>query len=251
MKKTILTIVAGFILIGAGTARAQFFPQKFQAPVLPVTRAASILGNRCIGGPLFTSAAAPAAESVTVSNKTGAPATIHLGFIASSCYKVSNFSSFCAPEQGNASICTFSLANNGTQVLNFTNTTCEASFAIAINQDPWQGCANTFAELTLYDYWSFNNTYNDGYDISLVNGFSVPAKLIPSGQPTVTVTSASNNQQNVAVYPLGCSSCSSTTGAPPSCNFNDNAACKSNVSLYPCQEQPQSGVNSSYTVEFD
>lgn len=237
MKK-ILMMLLSLSLGVAGAAQAYdfFYPPPTGGPLRrpPVCR-----------NPGPGSDATPPAATVTVTNNTGADATIHLGFLANSCYQIGSFSSFCT-QGSNQYICTFPLGNGASQILDFTNATCEASFALAVNQDPWQGCANSFAELTLHDYWSFNNTYQDTYDVSLVNGFSFPAAIAPSAGETASATSADNNQTNIGVYPLSCTTCTGLGDTPCA---GDASACKSNINLYPCQDQQTSGAN--YTVTFN
>jgi hypothetical protein len=130
-------------------------------------------------------------------------------------------------------------------VLDFANAACEASFAVSVNQDPWQGCSNGFAEFTLHDYWSFNNSYQDTYDVSLVNGFSYPISIVSTAGRSASASSAENNQTNIGVYPLSCTTCSGLGDTPCA---GDPSACKSNITLYPCQLQQTSGAD--YTVRF-
>jgi hypothetical protein len=239
MVKRILTMMLLSLTLGlAGTAQA--FDVFHPLPPGKPSRKPPACRNPGLG-----SGAPPPAATVTVTNSTGADATIHLGFLANSCYQIGSFSSFCT-QGSNQYICTFPLASGASQTLNFTDATCEASFALAVNQDPWQGCSNSFAELTLHDYWSFNNTYQDTYDVTLVNGFSFPAAIVPSAGKTASATSADNNQRNIGVYPLSCTTCTGLGNTPCA---GDASACKSNMTLYPCQDQQPSGAD--YTVTFN
>ena len=43
---------------------------------------------------------------------------------------------------------------------------------VTFSLDTTTGCNVSQAELTLHDYYDFNQTWHDGYDISLVNGFN-------------------------------------------------------------------------------
>ncbi len=256
MKKAMVLMLVVLSIGLMGTARAQEFRQDSD---LFIT-SSDLLGSgaaECIqdlfglSGPrerrVFTASASPPVNTVTVINKTGSSIEVHLGFLANSCYQPSAFSSFCTTGS-NQYICTFPVGNNDSQVLTFTNSTCTASFALSVDQDPWQGCSNTMAEFTLHDYWSFNNTYQDTFDISLVNGFSVSATLTSTAGGSYSATSATGNQTNLGVFPAGCTTCTGQQGSP--CP-GDPAQCKTNenpVGGYPCQITQASG--SDYSVTF-
>jgi hypothetical protein len=239
MKRFVQAVLLGLIVGFSNLAQAQkipFAPLKLPLPKVP---------EICVQPRLLLGAGAvPPVNSVTVTNGTGSNITIHLGFLANSCYQPSNFSSFCTLGS-NQYICTFPLDNGASQALNFTKNTCEASFALAVNQDPWQGCSNSFAEFTLHDFWSFNNTYNDNYDVTLVNGFSYPISIVPSTGISATAATAQNNQTSIGVFPLSCTTCTGLGDTPCA---GSPSACKSNQNAYPCQLQQLSGAN--YTVTF-
>jgi hypothetical protein len=244
--KSLQLMFFGLVVTLAGTAQAQKIPLANLR--LPVAKAAAPvctdeIGRRLAG--VLGLGAPPPANSLTVNNKTGSNITMYLGFLANSCYQPSDFSSFCTVGS-NQYICTFPLDNGASQVLNFTKNTCEASFALAVNQDPWQGCSNSFAEFTLHDYWSFNETYQDTYDVSLVNGFSYPISINPSAGPSATASTANGNQRNIGVYPLSCTTCTGLGDTPCAGNAS---ACKTNQTAYPCQDQQASGAN--YTVTYN
>jgi len=204
----------------------------------------------------------PPAVSVTIKNATGSAGTVYVGFLAgtTSCYQPADFSAFCTADPANAEICTIGLGAGATQVLHFgpkNTANCKASFAVAFNQEPWQGCNNTFAELTLDDAWTNPDGslfgYYDSYDLSVVNGFSVKMTLTPSGGSAVSVSSASGNQKITGVYPFGCDDCDHTAN-PPSCGTVDPKQCKSATDVangrYVCHVSATSGTYTSYTLNI-
>jgi hypothetical protein len=146
MSSTLLLAPLGLAmcLLVCSASRAQDLP--FSAAVEAPSKAQ---GPKC--KPAHGSGAPPGPATVTVVNDTGASVVIHLGFNASSCYQPDQFSSFCSVGS-NQHICTFDLDQGASRDLVFSQSQCTASIAIAVNQDPWKSCSNSFAELTVHDY---------------------------------------------------------------------------------------------------
>lgn len=150
------------------------------------------------------------AQSITVHNQLGGARKFYLGFTGSmSCYAQSDFP-FCNFETALA--CSFTLQANQSKTIEFSKG-CKVSPAIAVDNLPWGPCPTTLGELTLSD------GSTDTYDISLVNGFSVAMKLVPSSGQTISVTTATGNHNNPGVYPLGCDICTGSENPPtwPGC----------------------------------
>ncbi len=150
------------------------------------------------------------AQSLTIHNQLGGSRKFYLGFTGSmGCYSQSDFP-YCTFET--ALVCSFTLQANQSKTIEFSKG-CKVSPAISVDNLPWGPCPTTLGELTL------NDANTDTYDISLVNGFSVAMKIVPSSGQTVTAATATGNHTNPGVYPLGCDICSGSENPPtwPGC----------------------------------
>lgn len=76
---------------------------------------------------------------------------------------------------------------------------------------PWGDCPQTLGEFTL-----IGKDNQDTIDISLVNGFKYPMEIQSSTSGRIAkVCTATGNQQNINVFPLGCDTCTCNSGKPP------------------------------------
>jgi hypothetical protein len=123
------------------------------------------------------------------------------------------------------------LASSDTLTVNF-NKPSEGGVTVTLTLDATTGCNLSQAELTLHDYYDFNQTWHDGYDISLVNGFNFPVTIAapynattdpftPGNPirclPTIQATSQLGNSQNPGVFGLGNDQCCASCKPPSEC----------------------------------
>jgi hypothetical protein len=94
------------------------------------------------------------------------------------------------------------------------------------------GCGADQAELALHAHWSYNDSWHDTYDISLVNGFNFPIKIdtpypdktdpYTPDHPisllhTIQATTKLGNSKNPGVFGLGNDQCCASCKPPSDC----------------------------------
>jgi Thaumatin family len=235
--------LAGLGASSSANAQDSLVQSLFRNPT--AEQPACVQRNGCGEG----NGAAPFGTVFLVENDSGSDVVIHLGFLQNSRYQPSDLAKFCKVSSTNKHVCSFRLENDSSFEFGFFDGTRLASFAVAVNQDPWQGCGNTYAEFTLHNYQPSDNTWQDSFDISLVNGFSFPMRIRPGFGPTVSVKSPTGNQSNNGVYPLGCTTCVGREGAE--CP-GDVSECKRSQDSCrggsPCQIMQKSG--NAYEIDI-
>lgn len=118
-----------------------------------------------------------------------------------------------------------------TLVVNFDKPS-QGAVTVTVTLDTTTGCDVSQAELTLHDYYAFNQTWHDGYDISLVNGFNYPVAInapynttadpYTPGQPIrclplIQATTQLGNSTNTGVFGLGNDQCCASCKPPSDC----------------------------------
>lgn len=108
----------------------------------------------------------------------------------------------------------------------------QGAVTITLTLDTTTGCDLSQAELTLHDYYAFNQTWHDGYDISLVNGFNVPVTITAPYNatvdpytpgtpirclPMIQATTQLGNSTNTGVFGLGNDQCCASCKPPSEC----------------------------------
>jgi hypothetical protein len=106
-------------------------------------------------------------------------------------------------------------------------------FNLSLDEQPSAaGCGAGQAELALHAHWSFDDSWHDTYDISLVNGFNYPIKIdtpypyktddFTPDHPivslsTIQATSKLGNSTNPGVFGLGNDQCCASCKPPVDC----------------------------------
>ncbi len=108
-------------------------------------------------------------------------------------------------------------------------------FNLSLDEQPsGAGCGAGQAELALHAHWSYNNSWHDTYDISLVNGFNYPIRMdtpypdktdayTPEKPPplvslhTIQATTKLGNSTNPGVFGLGNDQCCASCKPPVDC----------------------------------
>jgi hypothetical protein len=171
--------------------------------------------------------AAGGRATLTVANETTAPAVVFVAFGADSVVRQATVSSFCT---GSGLNCSFPLPAGGSQTFPLAGRYINATFSF---NGPVT-CGMTKAEVNLN-----NPAWFDILDVSLVDGFSAPVKIM-AGSVTLGPAKASGDEQVLGVFPPGCDLCAAR-GNPP-CGYPPGTkdGCKGGTQYKPdvvCQWQ--------------
>lgn len=166
-------------------------------------------------------------------NQSMSAVTVYINFYPSSQIVPSDWSSFCT--EISATSCTFSLAGSASRMIPASSKYLNVNVAFAVDA---YACPSqpggTLAEVNIN-----NPGFPDVVDISLVNGFNLPMKVVvdPFGAATTLgpVTSMDGNETAFGVYPYGCDVC--VARCCPGCSFigrSDSLSCDTSPSLDQC-----------------
>lgn len=170
---------------------------------------------------------APTAPKTTaiVANLSQVDTTVYVAFGSDSRIQTADWS-FCS---GSGLTCSFPLAKQTTQDLPLHGQYLNATFSFF---QPVT-CNTTKGEVNLN-----NPNWYDVADISLVDGFNVPMRILFDNQ-LISVLSPSNNESALGVYPNGCDICVARENPP--CGMSPGTdGCKSGTQYdpaVPCQLQ--------------
>lgn len=134
-----------------------------------------------------------------------------------------------------------------TDVVNFGGCTTQyMPINITADAYPQTGCSVTQFELNLCA--GGGPTYQDSYDISLVNGFNYPGEIKPdSGQP-IMVCCPTPNSTNPGVFPWGCDICTAQSPNGGSPCPTSNPDCKSGTQYNPAVPCVYTVNSTNYTL---